>query len=179
MTLAVFGTIAAELVGSTAGVGTRIKTYDGLIRVDYVIALVVSLGVFGLLVYFAMERLDVAITFWAHERAGRDDGDVDETSAATENGRRPHRISPSHRRIGVVAGWSGFVFVAFIGIWDGITRLGLIHAIVLPPPADVESASSNSWHPSNSSTHLSATVFETVAGFIFGALPPFHGAHST
>lgn len=70
LTLAVFGTIAAELVGSTAGVGTRIKTYDGLIRVDYVIALVVSLGIFGLLIYFAMERLDHRITFWAHERPG-------------------------------------------------------------------------------------------------------------
>lgn len=67
LTLAVFGTIAAELVGSTAGVGTLIKTYDGLIRVDYVIALVVSLGVFGLLVYVGMERLDRRITFWSQE----------------------------------------------------------------------------------------------------------------
>lgn len=67
LTLAVFGTIAAELVGSTAGVGTQIKTYDGLIRVDYVIALVLSLGIFGLLVYLGMERLDRKITFWSQE----------------------------------------------------------------------------------------------------------------
>lgn len=66
LTLAVFGTIAAELVGATAGVGTMIKSYNGLIRVDYVLALVFSLGVFGLLVYLGMERIDRRVTFWAH-----------------------------------------------------------------------------------------------------------------
>lgn len=71
LTLAVFGTIAAELVGATAGVGTMLKTYNGLIRVDYVLALVLTLGVFGLAVYLTMERLDARVTFWARHEGNK------------------------------------------------------------------------------------------------------------
>lgn len=72
--------------------------------------------------------------------------------------------------MGVIALWSGLVFVAFIGIWDGITRLGLIHEIVLPPPADVAGAFIKLIGSKQFVTHLSTTTFETVAGFIVGAL---------
>jgi NitT/TauT family transport system permease protein len=70
LTLAIFGTIAAEFTGASEGIGTLVSTYNGLIRVDYVIALVLTLSVFGLVVYLAMEFLDRKLTFWTKESSG-------------------------------------------------------------------------------------------------------------
>jgi NitT/TauT family transport system permease protein len=65
LTLAIFGTIAAEFTGASAGVGTLVATYNGLIRVDYVLALVLTLVLLGWVAYSGMEMLDRRLTFWS------------------------------------------------------------------------------------------------------------------
>jgi NitT/TauT family transport system permease protein len=64
-TLAIIGTIAAEFTGASAGVGTLVATYNGLIRVDYVLALVLTLVLLGWVAYSGMEMLDRRLTFWS------------------------------------------------------------------------------------------------------------------
>ena len=74
---------------------------------------------------------------------------------------------------GVIAVWSVLVFIAFIGVWEGITRLGLVHPIVLPPPGDVAGALVDLVTSELFFTHLSTTIFETLAGFCLGGIAAF------
>ncbi len=69
LTLAIFGTIAAEFTGASVGVGPMVKNYNSLILVDYVLALVLTLVALGWIAYGLMNWIDRKLTFWAEAEA--------------------------------------------------------------------------------------------------------------
>lgn len=91
---------------------------------------------------------------------------------------RPRREGPGIARTSslgawTIAGCSVIVFVAFVGVWEAITRLELVHSVVLPPPAEVGRALGVLVMSESFPTHLWTTLFETVMGFAIGVTAGF------
>jgi NitT/TauT family transport system permease protein len=69
ITLALLGAIVAEFVSAESGMGPLIGEFTYQILVPEVFALVLSLGVVGLVLYSAVLLMERRVTFWANQRA--------------------------------------------------------------------------------------------------------------
>ena len=60
--------IAAELVAARSGLGYKIQLDRTLLQTSGVLVGMALIGVIGLLMSFALERLELRLTPWAHQR---------------------------------------------------------------------------------------------------------------
>lgn len=74
---------------------------------------------------------------------------------------------------GVIVLCSLLVFVVFVAAWEIVTRLGLVHIVVLPPPGDVAGALGDLVASELFFSHLWTTLFETLTGFGLGVVAGF------
>lgn len=67
MTLALIGAIVAEFVGARKGLAVLIDTFSFQFQIDSVYAVLILLGVIGLLLYGLVELADRRIVFWRED----------------------------------------------------------------------------------------------------------------
>lgn len=68
---------------------------------------------------------------------------------------------------------SALVFVLFLGAWELIVRLGLVHRIILPPPGEVGAAFWEFVRAEVFAVNAGLTLMEIVVGFAIGSAAGF------
>lgn len=69
MSLALVGAIVSEFIGAREGIGYLIHFYSFRFRIDYVFALLFTLAILGLFLYWVLDMLDRRLIFWRSSRA--------------------------------------------------------------------------------------------------------------
>lgn len=64
LSFALIGAIVGEFIGAREGLGVLLVTYNYQIRIDYVFAVIIILGVLGLALYQIVDVLNRRLVFW-------------------------------------------------------------------------------------------------------------------
>lgn len=64
LSFALIGAIVGEFIGARDGLGVLLVTYNYQIRIDYVFAVIIILGVLGLVLYQLVDVLNRRLVFW-------------------------------------------------------------------------------------------------------------------